>query len=201
MAICWFRRATIECGEEFSFQSIFQRQSDKLSTATSWFKRAIVLYIPAATTAAKLLQYWFFVLEEFKFQYNGLLLYCRACVSNEAYTVIFAMSDKRKGSRFSHDTPRISSRTANSDKTLPKSNARFKNLRLCASFWVKPSLNEHSLRMTKLCAWLIDANRIPLHVAKAQFARKEQNYMSVTLLVLYKSTRDRAKARPPLKPA
>ena len=46
-----------------------------LSTATNWLKRAMViaLYMPAPTTAAKLLQYWFFVLcRKFKFQYNGL---------------------------------------------------------------------------------------------------------------------------------
>ena len=40
----------------------FEQQPDKLSMATSWLKQAMVLYMPAATTAAKPLQYWFFVL-------------------------------------------------------------------------------------------------------------------------------------------
>ena len=39
--------------------------------------------------------------KEFSFQYNGLM-YCIACVTSEAYTVLFA----RKGSHFSHDTSR-----------------------------------------------------------------------------------------------
>ena len=40
---------------------------------------------------------------EFKFHHYGLL-YCRACVSSEAYTVLFAISDKRKRKFTRHAT-------------------------------------------------------------------------------------------------
>ena len=64
-AICWFKLATIECRGECSFQSIFQLQSDKLSIVSSWFKRAMVLYMPAATTVAKLYSTGFSCWREF----------------------------------------------------------------------------------------------------------------------------------------
>ena len=46
-----------------SFQSTFQQRSDRLSMTTGCFKKTMVLDVPHASSAAKLLQYWFFVLQ------------------------------------------------------------------------------------------------------------------------------------------
>ena len=59
---------------------------------------------------------------EFIFQHNGLL-YSGACVSSKAYTVLFAVSDKRKGRHFSHDTPQtllLISLQSRNRKLLPR---------------------------------------------------------------------------------
>ena len=74
----------------FSFATEKIRQ---VITTTGCFKRTMVLYIPRAPTAAKLLRYLFFVLYVLQFQYNELL-YSRAFASNEAYIVLFATFDQ-----------------------------------------------------------------------------------------------------------
>ena len=97
---------------------------------------------------------------DLSFQYNGLL-YCRACVSSEAYTVLFA----RKISNFSNDALRIFIRTESTnilsaaiqiDIVVLKRSSGHKRyppqvqhpLRITsgASSRGQPSLNEHLLR-------------------------------------------------------
>ena len=93
-----FRKSIVICCSHFSGSSLQTIYGHLLAqTSYSQFNHFSNTCQTGSADSIELLK----CCKEFSFQYNGLM-HCRACVCSEAYTVLFA----RKGSHFSHGTPR-----------------------------------------------------------------------------------------------